>query len=171
MLIAALCANPVSDFKIKLGPHKHAERTMDHIIGRYKNIAYMAGEIDRLDGVSEHKQALYNTKGAQQFHHLRDTVSKHEPGIDQCYVALRRLQRNGEHDKLKAGVALLVMADQRIIGLTDALKGMGDDGILPDDTRDLGQKEPMLIHSKGIKPKEPLMLEHALGARKSGSER
>ena len=150
---------------------EQAAKTMNHIVGRYKNIAYMAGEIDRLDGIPAYKQAPYDKSGAKQFHHLRDTVSKNNPGIDQCYVALRRLQRDGEHEKLKAGVALLVMADQRIIGHTDALKGMGNEGILPDDGKEVGHKEPILIRSKGVEPKETPMLEHAHAARGSSSER
>lgn len=148
-----------------------AAKTMDQIVGRYKNIAYMAGEIDRLDGIPAYKQAPYDRSGAKQFHHLRDNVSKHEPGIDQCYVALRRLQRDGEHEKLKAGAALLVMADQGIIGHTDVLKSIGNDGILPDAGKEIDQKEPALIRSKGMEPKETLMIEHARAAQESGAGR
>ena len=149
---------------------KDVVQTMEHIAGRYSNIAYMAGEIDRRDGVPPDQRAPMSAPGAQQFNHLESSFSNQQLGIDKCYVALRRLQREGEHEKLKAGVALLVLADKGVIGHADVLAAVGNDGMLPGKDRDLGQSEPILIRSKGIERDDTsLLLEHARDSR--GSER
>ena len=102
---------------------------MNHIAGRLSNIQYMANAIDAADGVPEAERARGVAGGARQFAHLMESDRRDGRDMGRCYVALRRAQRAGDHDRVRIGLVMLVAADRDEIGHSDVLRALGDDGV------------------------------------------
>src|SRR3546814_16544889 len=79
------------------------------------NIAYMARIMDQYDGVLGTEGTI---AGDKQFEHLL-TIEK--GGMALIYFALRRLQRAGEIDALRHGLALLMAYEDGVLSHVDAL--------------------------------------------------
>ena len=102
---------------------------MNHISGRLSNVQYMANAIDAADGIPEADRARGVAGGARQFAHLMESDRRDGGDMGRCYVALRRAQRAGDHDRVRVGLVMLVAADRDEIGHSDVLRALGDDGI------------------------------------------
>jgi hypothetical protein len=102
---------------------------MNHIAGRLSNVQYMANAIDAADGIPEAERARGVAGGARQFAHLMESDRRDGGDMGRCYVALRRAQRAGDHDRVRIGLVMLVSADRDEIGHSDVLRALGDDGI------------------------------------------
>ena len=102
---------------------------MNHIAGCLSNVQYMANAIDAADGIPEAERARSVPGGARQFAHLMEGDGKDRGDMGRCYVALRRAQRAGDHDRVRVGLVMLVAADKDEIGHSDVLRALGDDGV------------------------------------------
>lgn len=89
-----------------------------HLSGRMSNIAYMARAMDQYDGIQGTEGS---TAGDKQFEHL---FTIDEGGLALIYFALRRLQRAGEVDLLRHGLALLMAYEDGVISISDALSAI-----------------------------------------------
>jgi hypothetical protein len=115
------------------GDHITDERTLTNIEGRLDNIAYMARAIDLY--VEGRSDAEPNLDGTKQFMHLIDDAS----GFAMrgwLYVALRRFQRMGRLDALRAGLGMLFAAEKGIMSTRDAVQALAPDLVQMHDTRD-----------------------------------
>lgn len=106
---------------------------LDQLEGRLSNIAYMAHAIDIFDTASS--CVARNPAGGQQFAHLmnpkRDLV-----WTGFLYVALRRFEREGRLDLLRAGLGLLIAVEKGIASGRDAVQAMAHDLVQLHDIRD-----------------------------------
>lgn len=102
---------------------------MNHIAGRLSNVQYMANAIDAADGIPEADRARAVPGGARQFAHLMEADGSDRGAMGRCYVALRRAQRDGDHDRVRVGLVMLVAADMKEIGHSDVLRALGDEGV------------------------------------------
>ena len=95
--------------------------------GRLSNVAYMAHAIDAADGIDGGPATAHQAQGRLQIAHLLswDGGSAHGH-VGLLYVALRRLQRAGDLQRMRAGLALLVAVDTRELDGTAALAALGD---------------------------------------------
>lgn len=102
---------------------------MNHIAGRLDNVRYMANAIDEADGIPPANRAPSVRGGKQQYDHLMTDRMAGMKGTALCYNALRQAQREGDHAGLRTGLAMIVLADQGVIGHQDVLAAMGRDGL------------------------------------------
>ena len=102
---------------------------MNHIAGRLNNVQYMANAIDEADGIPPANRAPSVRGGKQQYEHLMSDRMAGMRGTALCYNALRQAQREGDQAGLRTGLAMIVLADQGVIGHQDVLAAMGRDGL------------------------------------------
>jgi hypothetical protein len=122
---------------------------MEHIAGRLSNVAYMAHAIDAADGIAPVDRAPSVAGGQRQFDHMMDGGQKGIVESGRCYVALRRAQREGDHDRVRTGLVLMVAADNGEIGYKDVLKAIGDDGMPRQLKIEQERPVPRLTGAKG----------------------
>tara|TARA_B100000929_G_scaffold130776_1_gene103529 strand:+ start:1790 stop:2278 length:489 start_codon:yes stop_codon:yes gene_type:complete len=105
---------------------------LDKLEGRLSNVDYMAHAIDIFDTARSNVPGT--PAGNEQFAHLmrRENLVWH--GL--LYVALRRFQREGRNDALRAGLAMLISTERGIIAGRDAVQAMAPDLVQMQDIRD-----------------------------------
>lgn len=105
---------------------------LDKLEGRLSNVDYMAHAMDIFDIAQSNVPGT--NAGNQQFAHLMSREHFVWHGL--LYVALRRFQREGRQDALRAGLAMLISTEQGIIAGRDAVQAMAPDLVQMQDTRD-----------------------------------
>lgn len=109
------------------GVHKTDALTDENLLsrmeGRLANVAYMAKPIDVLE--TGHSDAEHIPGGSSQFKHLLKT--SHLVWTAFQYIALRRAERDGRADALRAGLALMIAAEDGRVSHRDAANMLAPD--------------------------------------------
>ena len=117
------------------GGETHVRDTdmIETIEGRLNNVQYMAHAMDIFDTASSNVPP--NRQGSLQFAHLmRQEGELVWHGY--IYAALRRFQRQGRYDALRAGLAMLFAVEKGVIAGRDAVLALAPDYIQMHDLRD-----------------------------------